>query len=192
MMLSASPQSVYVENVRRYWGWFLALGIVMLILGLVALSSLLVATLVKTLVYGWLLLVGGIVTAIGAFRIGGTWNIILGVLLALLFGYAGWMLITNPVLGAAVVTLALGIYLVVGGIFRVIMAFIDRFDGYIWAVVSGVLSIILGAIIWSGWPGTSIWTLGLLLGIDLVMNGVSWIVSSLAARNAETTRSATA
>ncbi len=184
MMLSTSPQAVYIENVRRYWGWFLALGIGMLILGMIALSSLVIATLVKTLVYGWLLIVGGIITAVAAIRIGGMWNIILGVLLALLFGWAGWQLITNPVLGAAIVTLALGIYLVVGGIFRVIMAFIDRFDGYIWTVVSGVLSIILGAIIWSGWPGTAIWTLGLFLGIDLVMNGVSWIVAALTARSA--------
>lgn len=172
-----------VEAIRSNWGWFVALGVAMLVIGVIALGSLVVATVATVWFYGILLIVAGVAEIIHAFR-AMTWGkMILELLAGVLYAAAGVICIMNPLLASAVLTLMLGISLIVVGIFRVMAGFdVKPATGWGWIVAGGVMTVILGILIVVNWPGTTLWVLGMFLGIDLVMQGVAWISLGLACR----------
>jgi len=164
------------EELKRAWGWFLALGIILVILGVVALVWSVVATLVSVEIFGWLLLVGGVLSAAHAFlrrRWGGFFmELFAGVLYALV----GLMVVANPAGGAAALTLLIALFLLVGGVFRVITALSVRFHHRIWMLLNGVISLLLGVMIWSDWPWSGLWVIGLFIGIDMIFYGWSLVM----------------
>jgi uncharacterized membrane protein HdeD (DUF308 family) len=172
-----------MEALSRNWGWLLAFGILMIILGVFAIGAPVVATIAFQVVLGWLLVIGGIAEAIHAFMAQSWRGFLFELLSAILYVVVGALLLFNPLLGAAALTLLLAVFLVVEGIFKIIMALRVRdHRGWGWLLASGILSLILGAMIWAQWPASGLWVIGLLVGIQLLFTGWSLVMLALAAR----------
>lgn len=171
------------QNNRKSLGWSIALGILLIILGLLAIVFPIIATALVTIALGWIFLIGGILRTIYAFqtRSGGFW---LKLLLGILYIITGISLLSNIIGGAISLTLALGILIFIEGVFEVSLAFQLRpASNWSWVLVSGIATIILGILIWSQWPFNAPWVLGLLTGISFLSTGIWKVMLSLAARN---------
>jgi uncharacterized membrane protein HdeD (DUF308 family) len=175
--------SLDLEPLRAKWGWIVALGVVYVIVGLVALGSVVTATAASVLVVGIMMLIAGVAEVINAFQIKTWGSFILWLLLGALYIFAGFAIFQNPLLAAALLTLFLGAALVVSGIVRIILALSMR-EGIPWigVVVSGAITLLLGLVILARWPVSSLYILGLFLGIDLLIAGVGWIGMGLGLR----------
>lgn len=163
-----------VEQLRTRSGWIVALGIVYVIGGLIALSSVVFATKVTVFVVGIMMLISGIAEVINAFQLRQWGKFLLWLVIGLLYIAAGIVTFVNPLLAAAVLTLLLGIALVVSGVMRIVLAFSMR-EGMSWVVLAGVVTLLLGAVILAHWPVSSVFVLGVLLGVDLIIIGLGWI-----------------
>jgi uncharacterized membrane protein HdeD (DUF308 family) len=140
---------------RAKWGWIVALGVVYLLAGFIALGSVVMATVASVLVVGVMMIIAGV---------------------AEVFIIAGFVTFENPLLAAALLTLILGASLVASGVMRIILAFsMKRETPWIWVLLSGAITLLLGLLILAHWPVSSLYILGLFLGIDLIMAGAAWI-----------------
>ena len=157
---------------RAKWGWIVALGVVYLIAGFIALGSVAMATVASVLIVGVMMIIAGVAEVISAFQIKSWGKFLLWVLLGLLYVVAGFVTFQNPLLAAVLLTLVLGASLVASGIMRIILAFsMKRETPWIWVALSGVITVLLGVLILERWPVSSLYILGLFLGIDLIMAG---------------------
>lgn len=171
-----------LAELRKHWGWFLFLGIALIALGLLAIATSTMVTLVSIIFLGSLLLISGILQFIYAFWIRKWGGFFLSLLAGVLYAVTGIILISNPVAGALSLTLFLAAFYIVGGIFRAISASMVRFEHWGWALLSGVVKFALGLFILVGWPETGFWVFGLFIGIDLLFFGWFWVLLSLTAR----------
>lgn len=161
---------------RAKSGWIIALGVVYVLAGLIALSSVVFATVVTVFVVGVMMLIAGVAEVINAFQIKTWGKFLLWLLLGALYIVAGFVTFENPLLAAALLTLVLGFTLIASGIMRIVLAFnMKQESPWVWVVLSGVITLLLGLIIVAHWPVSGLYILGLFLGIDLVIAGVSWI-----------------
>jgi uncharacterized membrane protein HdeD (DUF308 family) len=161
---------------RAKSGWIIALGVIYLIAGFIALGSVAMATVVSVLVVGVMMIIAGVAEVFSAFQIKSWGKFLLWVLLGVLYIIAGFVTFQNPLLAAVLLTLVLGATLVVSGIMRIVLAFsMKRETPWIWVALSGVITLLLGVLILLRWPVSSLYILGLFLGIDLIMAGASWI-----------------
>jgi uncharacterized membrane protein HdeD (DUF308 family) len=168
---------------RAKSGWIVALGIVYVIAGLIALGSVVLATVATVFVVGVMMLIAGVAEVINAFQIKTWGKFLLWLLLGVLYILAGFVTFENPLLAAALLTLFLGCSLVASGAMRVILGFAMKGDmPWIGVVLSGVITFLLGLIILIHWPVSSLYILGIFLGIDLVFAGASWIAIGLGLR----------
>ncbi len=180
-MLSESV-SAYRE-LRGRWGWFVALGILMMIAGFIALVSVVLATIVSVLLVGVMMLASGIIEIIHGFQMRRWSRFFLWVLIGAFYVLAGLLVIWNPILASTVLTLFLGLFLIVAGVMRIVLALQMRSASpWGWVLLSGVVTLVLGAIIVMHWPVSSLYVLGIFLGVDLVFAGSSWLGAGLALR----------
>lgn len=172
-----------LEGLRGKWGWIVALGVLLVIVGMVALGSVFAATVVSVLTVGMMMVIGGIAQVIHGFAVKTWGGFFLWVLLGILYVLAGFMTFQNPLLASALLTLFIGAALVASGIVRIVMAIQMRHaTPWIWGVLSGLITLFLGAVILMRWPVSSLYTLGIFLGVDLVFSGLSWITVGMALR----------
>lgn len=171
-----------LHELRRNWGWLLALGIVLICLGIVALLDAVFASLASMLFFGWVLVVAGIVEAVQAFRHRGGTRLTFHALNAALSLVVGIMLLLHPVAGLLVATLLLAVYFTVAGIFRIVAAFSTRMPSSGWALLNGVITLLLGILVWVHWPASSLWIIGLFIGIDLIIVGWAEVMVALGVR----------
>ncbi|PSN19375.1 hypothetical protein C7271_07650 [filamentous cyanobacterium CCP5] len=166
-------------------GWAIGLGIFMIVLGIVAIFAPATTSLAAELVLGWLFIFGGIFQGIYAFqhnRRGS--SLALNLVLAVIALIAGILLVANPLAGIVSLTLLVGVYFFIDGVLRVILAFqLKPLPRWGWVLVNGILSIVLGILIWSQWPFNAVWLLGLLVGIGLLMNGLAALLYGASAQN---------
>jgi len=170
------------RELKRHSGWFIALGVALVVLGVIALGAVGLVTLASVLLFGWLLVIGGFMQGVHAFRVhpwGGFTRHLLGGVLSLVVGL---LIVANPAAGALSLTLLLAAFFMVGGIFRVVAAVSFRFPGRGWAVLGGLVTFVLGIMIWSEWPISGIWVIGTFIGIDLIFDGWSLVMTGMAAR----------
>lgn len=180
------PLAVYfrsLENLRRNWGWFLLLGIALIALGIAAIYASTATTLVTVWFLGALLLASGIINIIYAFWAHKWSGFFLSLLVGIIYALLGLAFLNNPMIGALTLTLLLAAFFVVSGLFRIIYAVALRFEHWGWVVLSGIIALVLGALIYSQWPISGLWVIGLFIGIDLIFYGWTWVIISLAARN---------
>lgn len=171
---------------KKNWGWLLALGIASILLGTIGLYTTFALTLVTVLFFGALILAGGVLQLVQAFSCKG-WKSVLGhVMIALLYVAAGLLIIADPVLASGVLTLALAGILIAVGLIRIAMGVQHRkaVAGWYWALLSGIVSILLGSMIVLQWPVSGLWVIGLFVAIELILNGWSYVFVALAARKA--------
>jgi uncharacterized membrane protein HdeD (DUF308 family) len=163
---------------RLRWVFF-ALGLAAVIVGILAISFAFIATMAKVIVFGVLLLIAGITEVLHAFMVRRARSFALHLLAAALYLLVGLFMLEDPERAAAVLTLLLAAYFIVGGVLRVVFSLGADFPGWPWVLLNGVVDLILGTLIWSGWPESSLWVLGLFLGIDLILHGWSWMALAL-------------
>ena len=177
-----SVDSAFLDDIRKNSGLTIAMGVIVLLMGLLAIGSPFMAGLSIAMVVGILFIIGGIGQTIFAFKAGtGLFTIIIGVLTVVAGGY----MVSNPAAALATLTIFLAAYLIVSGIFEVLMAFQAKpAAGWGWALFSGLLSILLGVMIWSQFPLSGAWAIGILLGIRLFTGGLSLMMFGMAARSA--------
>lgn len=181
-MVMASEAPVLGE-LRDRWGWFVALGILMIIAGFIALMSVFMATVVSVLLVGIMMIASGIVEIVHGFRMRGWGRFFLWVLIGVLYIVAGLMAVWNPLLASAALTLVLGVFLVFAGVARIFLAMQMRSSApWGWVLASGIITLLLGAMIILHWPVSSLYALGIFLGVDLVIAGASWLSAGLAFR----------
>jgi uncharacterized membrane protein HdeD (DUF308 family) len=174
-----------VRHLRAKWGWILALGIVFVIAGMIALYADVMATASAVLVIGIMMVMAGIAEIIAAFSVKSWGRAALWMLLGVLYVVAGIICFTNPFAAAFILTLFLGLALVIGGVVRMFLAWQVRHAGkpWGWLAFSGLVTLVLGVIIVALWPWSSFFTLGIFLGVDLIFTGSGWISIALALKN---------
>ena len=181
-----APQSLgdSIRALRAKWGWIVALGIIFMIAGVIALGSVVAATASAVLIVGIMMVMGGVAEIIAAFSVKDWGKAIFWGLLGVLYVAAGIICFMNPFAAATILTLFLGVALMIGGIVRMFLAWHMREAGkpWGWVVVSGIISLLLGLMIIAQWPYSSFYVLGIFLGIDLIFIGSSWLTIGLALR----------
>ncbi|CDZ29497.1 HdeD family acid-resistance protein [Neorhizobium galegae] len=172
-----------VSTVRDKWGWFLALGILLLLFGFLALANLFVATVASVFYIGMMMLTGGVAYLVHAFQVKGWDHILFWAASGILYTIAGLLAFWNPALTAVIVTFFMAVALIVAGIFRLWVGFRMRpMRGSGWVIFGGVITALAGLVIALGWPVNSLWILGLFLAIDLTMQGWALVAVALAAK----------
>jgi uncharacterized membrane protein HdeD (DUF308 family) len=179
-MTSAShteiPDRSDVRQLRAKSGWIIALGVVYVVAGFVALGSVALATVATVFFVGIMMVIAGVAEVVNAFQIKTWGNFLLWLVLGVLYIVAGFITFENPLLAAATLTLLLGIALLASGIMRIVLAFsMKEATPWIWVLISWIITLSLGLVILVHWPVSSLYILGLFLGIDLVLAGASWI-----------------
>jgi uncharacterized membrane protein HdeD (DUF308 family) len=184
-MNDATDNSLFrgIDEIRNSWGWFLALGILLILLGMSCMVFQAVATFATVAVLGWILLITGVLAFIQAFRTG-TWSGFLLQLLAALFrGVTGFLLVRYPLLGAESLTMVLASLLIVGGMFRGIGSAMVKLPRWGWAAFSGAVSVLLGCLLLAQMPISGLWFIGFAIGVDLVFDGTAMVGFSTAIHN---------
>jgi uncharacterized membrane protein HdeD (DUF308 family) len=172
--------------ISEKWGWFLALGIVLIVAGIAAIAFPLISSIAAKVLLGWLFLIGGIFTVIHAFSSQGWQGFLWELLIGILYLVAGAYLSFFPLTGLLTLTILLAILFLAEGVFEVIMAFrIRPHEGWGWMLLSGIAAIAVALLIALDLPGSAIWALGLLVGINLLFSGWSYVFLALAGRRAQ-------
>jgi uncharacterized membrane protein HdeD (DUF308 family) len=178
---------------RAKWGWILALGIVYVVAGFIALGSVVMATVASVLIVGVMMIIAGVAEIINAFQLKGWGKFLIWALLGVLYIVAGFITFENPLFAAVILTLLLGASLVASGIVRIVLAFsMKREQPWIWLLLSSIVTLLLGVLILARWPVSSVYVLGIFLGIDLVMAGAGWIGLALGLHRHDTPSAAAA
>ncbi len=165
-----------LEPLRAKSGWIIALGFVYLIAGVIALGSVVLATVVSVFLVGIMMLIAGIAEVINAFQVRTWGKFLLWLLLGALYIVAGILTFDNPLLAAAVLTLLLGAALLASGVMRIVLSFsMMRGTPWVWVLLSGIVTFLIGLVILIHWPVSSLYILGIFLGVDLVIAGIGWI-----------------
>src|SRR5215831_7281961 len=175
-IMSSIAETGGLAPLRAKSGWIVALGVVYVIAGIIALGSVVFATVVTVFVVGVMMLLSGVTEVISAFQIKNWGKFLLWVLLGALYIVAGFAAFENPLLAAAVLTLLLAFALIASGVMRIVLAFSMKQEmPWIWVAVSGVITLLLGLVILAHWPVSGLYILGVFLGIDLIIAGLGWI-----------------
>jgi len=192
-MLASNPIGASIaaglNKIHDSWGWFIALGIALILLGSVCILGNLTATLATVLAFGWLLIMGAVVALIQAFQVRSWSGFFLLFLSALLRGFTGYMLVRYPLAGEYGLTMLLASLFIVGGVFRAFGAGALKFPQWGWAVFSGIVSVGLGVMLLTQLPISSLWFIGMAVGIDFIFDGGSFIALGAALRDVPSGRS---
>jgi uncharacterized membrane protein HdeD (DUF308 family) len=171
------------SEVKRVSGMSLVLSVLLIIFGLLAIALPLASSIGIAIVVGWLAIFAGITQVVHAFQSKGIGHIVWKLAVAVFYLAAGAYLLTYPALGVAGLTLVLGIFLFAEGVADVIAYFAARKSGAsAWVLLDGIITLILGFMIWNRWPLSSLWVIGTLVGISMVMTGVTRLMMALAVR----------
>jgi uncharacterized membrane protein HdeD (DUF308 family) len=172
-------------QIRRNWGWFLALGIVFVVAGVAAIAFPLLSTIAAKVALGWIFLIGGVLMIVHSFSSPGWQGFLLGLLIGILYAVAGAWLAFLPFTGIITLTILLAALFLAEGVLEVIMAIRVRpHEGWGWLLLSGLVAAAVGLMIGLSLPSSATWAIGLLAGINLLSTGISFIVLALAGRRA--------
>src|SRR5205807_10250020 len=179
----AAPKQGAPPSLQEIWVFVVGMGIALMTLGVAAIGSSFVATFATVMVFGILMLLGAIFQIVTALW-GRSWRgFFLHLLAGVLYLIAGLFMIDNPVEAALSLTFLIAACLLVGGILRIVLSVVERFEGWGWVLLNGAISVILGVGIWRQWPLSGLWVIGLFVGIEMLFSGLSWVMLGLAARS---------
>lgn len=180
-----NPNQGILREIAQAWKRFMVIGVLLLLLGIVAIVVPHLASLVSTIFVGWILIFAGLFLVAVAFSRSGAWQVIGALVWGLLTAGVGiYIALANPARGVLALTLVLCIYFIVVGTTRIWLAFAERgTPGAGLVGVNGVLSLIIGILILAELPESSLWAIGLLVGIDLIFAGWSFVATGLAGRD---------
>jgi uncharacterized membrane protein HdeD (DUF308 family) len=176
----SNPFHLSLNKVHHQWGWYLAVGILLILLGTIAFTDVFAATLVSVLLFGWILIVAGFFQLIHAFRTRGWKGVILHIALGALYVVVGCLTIAKPLASALSLSLLLGAFFLAMGISRSIGALSMKFPSWGWTFFGGIVDLILGVLLLIHWPATALWVIGLFVAIELLFAGWTLIMFSIA------------
>lgn len=171
-----------IGPIQKHWGWFLVLGIVLVALGLAMISSAYYTTIFSVVFLGALLLAAGFVQIVQAFMAHKWSGLFFSLLIGILYLVVGFFCVTKPTQAAVALTFWLAAFFFIAGLFRMISAAILRFENWGWVFFNGLITFILGVMIYSEWPISGLWVIGLFLGIDIILSGWTWIMLALSCK----------
>jgi uncharacterized membrane protein HdeD (DUF308 family) len=166
------------------WGWFLAFGIGLTVLGIVAIGRSVAATVVSMLFFGWLLVLAAGMELGQAIMLGKWAGVFHHWLAAILFGVLGVLIIWRPMITAEILTLMIGALFLVAGLFQLITLFVASLSDWGWHAINAVITFVIGIVIVAQWPVSGLWVIGLFVGLELLVYGVTWIAFALTLRAA--------
>jgi len=178
-----SPLQHGIEEVRKRWLWFFAVGLLLILLGTIAIGSSVLMTLATMELIGWLLIGTGLFQIIHAFSTRGWNGFFVDLLSGILSTVVGALIAASPAATAVTLTLLIAMFLIFGGVSRIVVAISFRFPNWIWLLVHGLINLWLGVAIWQEWPFSGLWVIGLFVGIDMIFNGWSLVMLALAAKS---------
>ncbi|CTQ52884.1 acid-resistance membrane protein [Roseibium album] len=170
-------------KIQENWGWFLTLGIALVIGGIILIAAPLATSIAVVILIAAVLFFGGLVQIYNSFKTKGTssflWNLITGAIAVI----GGVVIYVNPLAGTFVLTVVIAAIFAAQGVSQVLLAFKLRpHEGWVWVMIAGVVSLAAGIMIWMELPSSAAWALGLIAGVSVLVNGWSYIAIALAAR----------
>ena len=173
VIVGATPQMIH------NWGWFLAFGIVLMVLGIVAVIRSTTATIVSMVFFGWLLVFSSVIQFVEVFMVGRWEGFFLHLLIAILFGMIGLLMVVRPVISAEALTFLMSVFFLLGGLYQLVAAVWTHLPGWGWHALNGIIAAVMGVLILAQWPVSGLWVIGLFVGIDLIFYGWAWIALAL-------------
>jgi uncharacterized membrane protein HdeD (DUF308 family) len=182
-MIASNGQMVATANIAKKWGWFVALGIAMIALGVIAWLDVVAVTIAGTIFVGAMLFLGGVFQIIHAFMTKEWRGFIMSLFCGVLYVGGGVLIMNEPEQGALFLTLLVVAALMVGGVVRIILALTHR-NIAAWGLIllSGIVSIVVGYLLYANLPWSGLWVVGTLVAADLLVQGSSWVYFGLALR----------
>jgi uncharacterized membrane protein HdeD (DUF308 family) len=169
--------------VKKATNWFIAIAVLFILLGLFAIAEPFAAGLGVTLLVGWLLVFGGVAHFFAAFKGGGAKHVILQVLVGIVYLIGGFYFLTHTIMGVSTLTLLLSGVILAEGVLEIVAYIrLKSAHGASWMLINGVVTLLLGGLIWFHWPSSTVWAIGTLVGVNLLMTGISRLMLGLAAR----------
>ena len=181
-----------LHSLRDQWWCFLAMGLALVIMGTLAITVPYIAGTAAVMVFGFLLLAGGITQVVSSFWSGKWSGMLLHLLIGVLYLVVGLMIVEDPTQNMIFLTKLIAIFLIVTGIFEIVAALVHRFHGWGWVLLNGCITMLLGLLINKGWPDSSAWVIGLFVGIEMIFNGWGWIMLSIGLKASTSPRVVTA
>ena len=181
-----------IEEVRAHRGWFLFMGVALIVLGTVAIGSAELMTVVSLILFGWLLIFAGLFEIVHGFARRAWGGFFVNLMGGLLYAVTGFLMITHPGLAAVTLTLMIAMLLIVAGTFRIFVAFSTPMHHRGWLVLNGLISLFLGFCIMSSWPVSGLWVIGLFIGIDMIFDGWTEVMLALSSGSSATAPAAAA
>jgi uncharacterized membrane protein HdeD (DUF308 family) len=176
-----------LEQVKKNRGWFLVLGILLILVGSAAIGEAFILTVFSMKILGWLMAFAGVAGAVHAFTMQRGWGgFFFDLLTGILYVVGGFMILANPGATAIVFTLLIAFLLIFEGLFRIIAGITVRAPNWGWTILHGIVTLVLGIMIWRQWPSAGLWVIGLFVGISLILNGWSLVMLSMAVKNLPT------
>jgi len=166
----------------QHWGWYLAFGIALVVLGVAAIGRAVMATVATMVFFGWLLALAGGIELVQALMVGKWAGFFLHLLAAVLYAVVGFLFIARPLAGAEVVTVLMASFFLIGGLFQLIGAPLVHLPGWGWHALDGAISLLLGLLVLAQWPASGLWVIGLFVGINLIFYGSAWTALALSLR----------
>ena len=180
-------QNTPVDIVRQASTLSIVWGVLLIVFGMVAIGSPLLAAVAVNVAIAWLIVLAGVVHLMLALRAHGAGNMIWKLLVGLAYLFFGAYLIMHPVLGVASLTLVLASLFLIEGILDIVLFFKMRaVGGSSWVLVDGIITVLLGLLIYMQWPSSSAWAIGILVGVSMIISGATRVMLSLAVRKATT------
>lgn len=178
-------QNAPVEMVKKASTVSILWGVLLIVFGMLAVGSPYLAAVAVNVVVAWLIVLAGAVHVMLAFRAHGAGSVIWKLLVGIAYLCFGGYLIVHPVLGVTSLTLALALLFLIEGILNVVLYVKMRpIQGSIWVLIDGIVTLLLGMMIYMQWPSSSAWAIGTLVGISMIISGVARVMMSLAVRHA--------
>jgi uncharacterized membrane protein HdeD (DUF308 family) len=175
------PKSV--AGLPQKWGWFVGLGIILVICGVLILGDTIAATIVSVLFIGAALIIGGAFQVFHALSNKEWGGFLFGLICGFLYILGGLLIFKEPLHGSFIITVLLAVALIFGGTLRALISFGHReLAGWWFLALGGVISVVLGVMIYASLPFSSLWVLGMLVGIEMVIQGFAWLQMGLVLR----------
>jgi uncharacterized membrane protein HdeD (DUF308 family) len=180
-------QTTPVDIVRQASTLSILWGVLLIVFGMVAIGSPLLAAVAVNVLIAWLIVLAGVVHIMLAFRAHGAGSTIWKLLVGIAYVFFGAYLILHPLLGVASLTLVLASLFLIEGVLNIILFFKMRsVGGSSWVLVDGIITLLLGLMIYKQWPMSSLWAIGVLVGVSMIISGVTRVMLSLAVRKVTT------
>ncbi len=173
MIVKVTPEMIH------NWGWFLAFGVVLLLLGIAAIVRAFTATVVSMVFFGWVLVFASAVQFLDAFLVGNWAGFFVHLLMAILFVITGLLMVIRPVISAEAATFLMSMFFLIAGLYQLVASLWTHLPGWGWHALNGIVALVMGGLLLAEWPISGLWVIGLFVGIDLIFFGWSWVALAL-------------